>query len=54
LTATILALLLLLKLLVLALSLNNARGCNKANKEDVLKGFAKKSTLAKGTRKNKR
>jgi hypothetical protein len=43
----------LLKLLVLALSLNNTRRRSKANRDNILKGFAKKSTLATGVERTK-
>ncbi len=45
LTATI-SPLLLLKLPILPTSLNDASRCSEADEEDVLKGFAEKSTLA--------
>jgi hypothetical protein len=48
LTAIISASLLLLKLSVLALSLNNIRRHSEKDGDDVLRGFAKKSTLAMG------
>jgi hypothetical protein len=47
LTATI-SPLLLLKLPVLAPSLNDVSRCSEADGDDVLRGFAKKSTLATG------
>ena len=47
-TTTISAPLLLLKLPVLALSLNDARCRSEADGEDVLRGFAEKGTLATG------
>jgi hypothetical protein len=49
LTATISAPLLLLKLPILIPSLSNIYYYYKADRDNILKGFAKKSTLATGT-----
>jgi hypothetical protein len=48
LTVIISASLLLLKLPVLAPSLNDARRRSEVDRDDMLRGFAKKSTLATG------
>jgi hypothetical protein len=43
----------LLKLLVLAPSLNNARCYSEADRDNMLRGFAKKSTLVTGAKRTK-
>jgi hypothetical protein len=48
LTTTISILLLLLKLPVFTSSLNNIRYYSKAGRDNILRGFTKKSTLATG------